>query len=210
MKPWNDPEMRWALNYAIDRDQIVKIAYEGTTSKSRIFPAYPPIQRLDKLLETKGIYKVPDYGPLTRRRPWRSSRRRATRRAAMVTMPKMASSSHDHQDARSLHREAAHRRCAGRAVPGGGHQRHACEAGRRTWDDNLNIGKFETQMGWQMCGSINEPWASLDTLNASGSSRWASAPATTGGRWQMPELQQARGSDGHAAAGRSRRSTNCS
>ncbi len=58
MKPWDDPEMRWAVNYAIDRDQIVQIAYEGTTSKSRIpYPMYPPIQRLDKLLETKGIYR---------------------------------------------------------------------------------------------------------------------------------------------------------
>ncbi len=34
--PWNDAEMRWAINYAMDRDQIVQIAYEGTTTKSRM------------------------------------------------------------------------------------------------------------------------------------------------------------------------------
>ncbi len=44
VEPWGDAEMRWALNYAIDRDQIVQIAYEGTTLKSRhFFPAYPPL-----------------------------------------------------------------------------------------------------------------------------------------------------------------------
>jgi len=40
--PWDDPEMRWAINYAINRDQIVEIAYEGTTLKSKhFFPQYP-------------------------------------------------------------------------------------------------------------------------------------------------------------------------
>ncbi len=47
VEPWNDPEMRWAINYAMDRDQIVEIAYEGTTLKSRhFFPAYPPLDAL--------------------------------------------------------------------------------------------------------------------------------------------------------------------
>ena len=47
VEPWNDPNMRWALNYALDRDQIVEIAYEGTTLKSRhFFPAYPPLDAL--------------------------------------------------------------------------------------------------------------------------------------------------------------------
>ena len=38
------------------------------------------------------------------------------------------------------------------------------EAGS-TWDDNWRMGNFETRMGWQTCGSVNEPWASLDTFN---------------------------------------------
>jgi peptide/nickel transport system substrate-binding protein len=47
VEPWNDPEMRWAINYAMDRDQIVEIAYEGTTLPSRhFFPAYPPLDAL--------------------------------------------------------------------------------------------------------------------------------------------------------------------
>jgi peptide/nickel transport system substrate-binding protein len=41
------------------------------------------------------------------------------------------------------------------------------EAGQ-TWGDNFNFGTFEQRMGWQTCGSVNEPWASLDTFNT----RW--------------------------------------
>jgi len=50
VKPWDDPEMRWAINYIFDRDQIVQIAYEGSTVKSRhFFPAYGPLNRLTDL-----------------------------------------------------------------------------------------------------------------------------------------------------------------
>ena len=35
--------MRWAVNYAINRDQVVKFAYEGTTVPSR---HYFPISSL--------------------------------------------------------------------------------------------------------------------------------------------------------------------
>ncbi len=41
---------------------------------------------------------------------------------------------------------------------------HVKKAGQ-LWGDNLNNGTFETRMGWQMCGSVNEPYATLDTLN---------------------------------------------
>jgi peptide/nickel transport system substrate-binding protein len=38
------------------------------------------------------------------------------------------------------------------------------EAGN-TWGENFHMGNFETRMGWQTCGSVNEPWKSLDTFN---------------------------------------------
>ena len=33
--PWDDKDMRWAVNYAINRDEIVNVAYQGTTVKSK-------------------------------------------------------------------------------------------------------------------------------------------------------------------------------
>ena len=37
------------------------------------------------------------------------------------------------------------------------------EAGA-TWSENFH-GRFEARMGWQTCASVNEPWASMDTMN---------------------------------------------
>src|SRR5690606_34678834 len=36
--PFDDPEIRWAVNHAIDRDEIVALAYEGSTT-----PAVVPL-----------------------------------------------------------------------------------------------------------------------------------------------------------------------
>jgi len=66
-EPWNDPKLRWAVAHLINRDQIIKIAYEGTTLPSKhFFPQYAPLDRLVKVLEDKGMYeKYPlwDYDP---------------------------------------------------------------------------------------------------------------------------------------------------
>ena len=51
------------------------------------------------------------------------------------------------------------------------------EAGS-TWGDNRNMGNFEAQMDWEMCGSVNEPWASMDLLNI---------------QWLMPVGERANG-----------------
>ncbi len=65
--PWDDPDMRWAVNYAIDRDQIVEIAYEGATVKSRhYFPISQPLEAMVDKLEAAGLYDkypIPKHDP---------------------------------------------------------------------------------------------------------------------------------------------------
>jgi peptide/nickel transport system substrate-binding protein len=41
-------------------------------------------------------------------------------------------------------------------------QKNEAEA---VWQDNRNFGRFETRQAWDNCGSVNEPWNSMDTLN---------------------------------------------
>ena len=52
--PFDDPEIRRAINYAIDRDQLVAIGWQGAGTKSHLplpdFPAHPPIYRYDSRL----------------------------------------------------------------------------------------------------------------------------------------------------------------
>jgi len=45
LKPLDDVDIRWAINYSLDRDQINAIAFQGATTVSKsLFPAYAPLQ----------------------------------------------------------------------------------------------------------------------------------------------------------------------
>ncbi len=45
VEPFNNPDLRWAVSYAIDRDQAIQVAYGGAGSKNPIFlPAYKSLQ----------------------------------------------------------------------------------------------------------------------------------------------------------------------
>ena len=44
-KPFDDPEIRWAISYAINRDQIVKFAFQGFNQPSPLpYPPFPGLQ----------------------------------------------------------------------------------------------------------------------------------------------------------------------
>jgi peptide/nickel transport system substrate-binding protein len=45
LEPWNDPEIRWALSYAIDRQGAIDVAYDGAGQATELpYPAYPPLK----------------------------------------------------------------------------------------------------------------------------------------------------------------------
>jgi peptide/nickel transport system substrate-binding protein len=170
VEPWGDKDMRWALNHAIDRDQIVKIAYEGTTYASNtIYPAYEPLVRLVELAEKEGLY---DRFPLMSHDPAKAKQilesKGYTRNGngyyerdgkelsinietneAFIEKQRIAQVIVE--NLQDLGINATTRNIAG-----------------TTWEDNYFLGKFEARIGWQTCGSVNEPWYSLDTLSA----RW--------------------------------------
>jgi peptide/nickel transport system substrate-binding protein len=44
-EPWSDKNVRWALSYYLDRDQIIDIAWMGASLPSTLFvPGYPPLE----------------------------------------------------------------------------------------------------------------------------------------------------------------------
>ena len=78
-----------------------------------------------------------------------------------------------------------------------------------TWGDNNALGKYETQSGWQSCGSIMEPYNTLRTLV--GTDGVAKIGERPGGRqnifrYNNAEVQRDRRQDRHAPA---RRSASC-
>jgi peptide/nickel transport system substrate-binding protein len=186
LEPWNDPEMRWAINMLIDRAKIVEIAYEGTTIASKSpYPAYPPLNRFvdmmagdpnfDKLwtvdvegakaiIESKGYTMQGDYYE----KDGKQLAMAIETHDAFIEKQRIADQLVEMFQAAGIN--ATHRKIAG-----------------ATWGDNLLFGKFEVRMGWQNCGSINEPWFTLDTM----SNRWlkpvGERASQNGWRWDNQE-----------------------
>jgi peptide/nickel transport system substrate-binding protein len=169
VEPWTDPEMRWAVNYLIDRDKIVEIAYENTTLKSRsFFPAYPPLDALlDSAIETGGwdLDQLWTYDPAMAAEIFES--KGYTKNAAGYyekdgTELTMDITTHE----AFIEKQRIAQVLVEDFQAAGINASTRNEAGS-TWDDNWRMGNFETRMGWQTCGSVNEPWASLDTFNTS-------------------------------------------
>ena len=63
--PFDDPEIRRAVNYAIDRDQLVEIGWQGAGTKSLVpLPDFPPLrQYIDPIQDLLEKYEIGVYDP---------------------------------------------------------------------------------------------------------------------------------------------------
>jgi peptide/nickel transport system substrate-binding protein len=165
--PWDNKDMRWAVNYAIDRNQIVNVAYEGTTLPSRFFfPAYGPLNTLVDAADTAGLYT---------KNPIMTHDADMAKQLIEANGYTMGSDGFYQKDGQQLgmtittsDTATEHQRIIAveveqlQAVGINAVQKNEAEA---VWQDNRNFGRFETRQAWDNCGSVNEPWNSLDTLN---------------------------------------------
>jgi peptide/nickel transport system substrate-binding protein len=170
LPPWDNAEMRWAINYAIDRNEIAQDAYDGTTIVSRhFFPSYPPLERYVQLLEEEGLY---DEHLITRHSPeqarqmieaqgWRIGDTGYYEREGQ----QLSLDIYAHEASREMHRTAE--LIAGQ-LQEVGINASALVLSDSEWVSNKTNGWFEAMIDWDACGSINEPWASLDRYHA----RW--------------------------------------
>lgn len=159
--PWDNPDMRWAINHAIDRDEIIAIAYEGVTIPSRtmyveygaMFPIIDAIEEAGMafstsadleaaaaLLEENG-YSRNDDGR------WVDGDGEALSLAIQVHEGFVEKRRITTNLVEQLQRFGID---ASAAVIAGA-----------TWNDNKRFGNYEATTDWDACGSINEPWASL-------------------------------------------------
>ncbi len=167
VEPWGDKDMRWALNYAIDRDQIVQIAYEGTTLKSRhFFPAYPPLDAyVDTAIEngTYDLDRLWTYDPAMAKEIFESKGYTLNGNGYYEKDGvELTINMSTHEAFIEKQRIAAVLVEQFQAVGINATSRN--EAGG-TWDTNRQMGTFDVQMNWHMCDSVNEPWASMDHAN---------------------------------------------
>jgi len=65
-EPWSDPDIRLAVNHAIDRSKVIDIAYQGTTTSSPSFLPYDLFKLYVDAATTAGLftaYPVDAYDP---------------------------------------------------------------------------------------------------------------------------------------------------
>jgi peptide/nickel transport system substrate-binding protein len=165
--PWDNKDMRWAVNYAIDRNQILNVAYEGTTLVSKFFfPAYGPLNKLVDAAEAAGDY---DRNPIMVHDPAKAKQlieangytmgpdgfyqKNGQQLGMTITTSDTAT---EHQRIIAVEVEQL------QAVGINAVQKNEAEA---VWGDNRDYGRFETRQAWDNCGSVNEPWNSMDSLN---------------------------------------------
>ncbi|NSW50904.1 MAG: ABC transporter substrate-binding protein [Anaerolineae bacterium] len=166
VEPWNDKEMRQMLNHVMDRQQIIDIAYEGTTTLAPTFwPSYasmqpytdlipkdkweamltPDLDKATEILESKGYVKTGDY--------W-------TKDGVELSLEIQCAESFSELEriadvfAEQLQRFGINA-VKVKLVDG-------------TFYDNSNFGNYEANSQWFTCGSVNEPWATLRTMSGEG------------------------------------------
>ena len=160
IEPWNNPDMRRALSLMIDRQQLVEIAYEGTSIPSKtIFVEYAGMEPYINTITNLWIGSTADvkFGQkLIEENGWRAN---TTNGFYQKDGSLLSLNIQTHEAGIELRRVAEviveQLRIAGihattRAVAGS------------TWNDNKAFGNFEAVIDWDACGSVNEPWMTMN------------------------------------------------
>jgi peptide/nickel transport system substrate-binding protein len=63
--PFDDPEIRWAVNYAINRQQVIDVGWQGAGKFTlHPYPEYPPLMRyIDEIEDLFDKYQLNTYDP---------------------------------------------------------------------------------------------------------------------------------------------------
>lgn len=158
--PWDDANMRKAVAHIIDRNQIVNVAYEGTTTASEtMFANYGSMAPfIDAVIEAGyGLPASADVAAgqaLIEAAGWTRDGDYYTKDGETLSVDIHVNSAST-EYTRTIDVVVEQLQRAGidaRAVP--------VENGV-FWGEVLPFGAYEMSYSWLSCGSVNEPWASM-------------------------------------------------
>ncbi len=164
--PWDSADMRWAINDVIDRDEIIAIAYEGVTIPSRtmfveygaMFPFIDAIEDAGMALSTTANLESAEE---------RLSRNGYSRNDDGIWVDgdgnALTLAIQAHEDFIEKRRITD---VAVEQLRNFGIEASAAVVAGSTWGDNKRFGNYEATTDWDACGSVNEPWASMDRFTA--------------------------------------------
>lgn len=186
--PFNDPEIRWAFNYAVNRDQIVNLAYEGSVTKAVWpFSNYGAVQK----------YTTPMNDLLQKYQPDTFDIKKTAEILTRKGYKKDASGIWTKPDGSkwpitiyALPNDPVPPVLA-QQLKDAGFDAKFETVQSAAWNNMVFAGNFET-LNWVHCGSIYDPWQTLEHFHSK-----YSAPAdkaTTNirafGRYSNPELDK--------------------
>ena len=159
--PWDNADMRWAINDIIDRDEIIAIAYEGVTIPSRtMFVEYGAMFPFIDAIEDAGM-------AFSTTANLESAEERLTRNGYSRNDDGIWVDGDGNalSLAIQVHEGFVEKRritdVAVEQLRNFGIEASAAVVAGSTWGDNKRFGNYEATTDWDACGSVNEPWASM-------------------------------------------------
>ena len=164
--PWDDANLRKAVSLIIDRTKMIAIAYEGTTTpSSTMFVQYggmsPYIDAIVKAgYGTPATADVAGGQALIEAAGYKKNADGIYEKDGKALSVAIQVETSTNEYVRSNNEIVEELRAAGidaSSQPLTG----------ATIQDNRALGNFEAVWNWEQCGSVSEPWNSMNTLNVS-------------------------------------------
>jgi peptide/nickel transport system substrate-binding protein len=164
--PWDDANLRKAVSLIIDRNRNVNIAYEGTTIPSRtIFVEYGAMNPYIDAIVAAGYGIDPnahvadgqaliEAAGYTKNGDGIYEKDGKTLTASIIVRNDTIEYVRSNNDIVEQLRDAGID-ASSQPVTGA------------TWNSDVTLGNFEATWTWSTCGSVNEPWRSMNFLNSS-------------------------------------------
>ena len=159
--PWDDPNMRKAVSLIIDRNQIIAVAYEGTSEPSKtMFVQYGGMSPYIDAIVAAGMGIDPagdvEAGQaLIEAAGWTLNGNGVYEKDGKTLTADILGDNSTVEYTRTIDVIVEQLRNAGidatsRPLTGA------------TMDDSVSNGNFEAAYNWDACGSVNEPWNSMN------------------------------------------------
>jgi peptide/nickel transport system substrate-binding protein len=163
--PWDDPNMRKAVSLIIDRNQIINVAYEGTsTPSSTMFVQYGGMQPyIDAIVNAgMGVSPTADVAAgqaLIEAAGWTMGGGGFYEKDGQTLAADILVNNSTAEYTRTVDVIVEQLRAAGIDAT-------SQPLTDSTWQDQAMTGNFTAAYNWDACGSVNEPWNSMNRFTS--------------------------------------------
>ena len=207
VEPWSDPALRKAVAHIVDREQIVNIAYEGTTTpSSTMFADFGSMEPfIDAVVEAG--YALPPKADVEAGQALLEEAGYARGDDGFYAKEGEVLEANIHVNSASTEYTKTIDVVVEQLNRAGIRAKSIPVENGVFWGETLPLGNYEMSYSWLSCGSVNEPWSSMSRYNrrlgrAGRGSRPRVQQHRALGLGRRLELQRDRRRDGCAGTGR--------